>query len=121
MNTHLTPSSIQKLYGKYLTAGDAKCLFDLFTNQATQSQWLDSRTVACWMFKTNVPTDFQLQRAKSVLHKLSSYAVCSRNNGSFLDMKIESLASGYGSIIVKPAYRLSSSINQVHQGDDCLV
>lgn len=111
MNAHLTPNSIQQLYGKYLTAGDANCLFDLFTNQATKSQWLDSSTVACWMFKTNKPTDFQLRRAKSVLHKLSSYGFGSRNKSCLLDMKIESLDSGYGSIIVKPAYRLSSLVD----------
>ena len=119
MKARLTPDVIQKLYGKYLTLADAQCLFDLFTNQAVQSQWLDSRTVACWMFKTNAPTGFQLQRAKSVLHKLSSYAFGSHNKASFLDMKIESLESGYGSIIVKPAYRLSSSITREYQGENC--
>ncbi len=55
MKLQLTPSAIQKVYGKYLTASDAQCLFDLFTDQATKSQSLDSDTVACWMFKTNKP------------------------------------------------------------------
>ena len=121
MKSQLTPFTIQKIYGKYLTASDAQCLFDLFTNQATKSQWLDSNTVACWMFKTNKPSEFELMRAKSVLHKLSSYGMGNTKKHCLLDMKVESHDSDYGSVIFKPAYRLSSSINQLQQSIDCFV
>lgn len=111
MNSHPTPDFIQKLYGKYLTLADAQCLVDLFTNQSTHSQWLDSRTVACWMFKTNNPTEFQLKRAKSLLHKLSSSIGIGHQTTSLLDMQIQSLDSGYGSMIMRPAYKLSSTVS----------
>mgnify|MGYP001443881901 CR=1 FL=1 len=111
MNAQLTPAIIQKLYSKYLTLADAQRLFDLFTNQAAQGQWLDGSTVACWMFKTNNPTEFQLMRAKSLLHKLSSSIAGGRKTTSLLDMKIQSLDSGYGSMIIKPAYKLSSAVS----------
>lgn len=110
MKAQLSPSTIQMLYSKYLSLADAQCLFDLFTNQATRSQWLDSKTVACWMFQTNNPSDFQLKRAKSLLHKLSSAASGATRKSALLDMQIQSLDSGYGSMIVKPAYKLSSAI-----------
>lgn len=111
MNAQLTPSTIQQLYSKYLSLADAQCLFDLFTNQATRSQWLDSKTVACWMFQTNNPSDFQLKRAKSLLHKLSSAASGAPRKAALLDMQIQSLDSGYGSMVVKPAYKLSSAVS----------
>ena len=111
MNAQLTPSTIQQLYGKYLDLADAQCLFDLFTNQTTRSQWIDSKTVASWMFQTNSPSEFQLKRAKSLLHKLSTVASGPSRKAALLDMQIQSLDSGYGSMIIKPAYKLSSAIS----------
>ena len=112
MNAQLCPATIQKFYSKYLTLDDAQCLFELFTNQANERQWLDCRTVACWMFRTNNPTEFQLKRSKSLLHKLSSSIAGGHATNSLLDMKIQSLDSGYGSMIIKPAYKLSSAVTE---------
>tara|TARA_Y100000816_G_scaffold267964_1_gene229798 strand:- start:338 stop:688 length:351 start_codon:yes stop_codon:yes gene_type:complete len=115
MNAQLTPAIIEKQYSKYLNLADAQCLFDLFTNQVAQGQWLDARTVACWMFKTNNPSEFQLMRAKSLLHNLSSSILEGRRETCLLDMKIQYLDSGYGSTLIKPAYKLSSTVsNTLH-------
>ena len=110
MNEQLTPTTIHKLYSKYLSPSDAQCLFDLFTHKATRAKWLDSKTVACWMFQTNNPSEFQLKRAKSLLHKLSSAASGAPRKGALLEMQIQYLDSGSGSIIVIPAYKLSSAV-----------
>ena len=111
MNAQLTPAIIEKQYSKYLNLADAQCLFDLFTNQVAQGQWLDARTVACWMFKTNNPTEFQLIRAKSLLYKLSSSFAGGYRTTSMLDKKLQSIDSGYGSTIMKPVYKLSSTVS----------
>ena len=109
MNTQLSPVVIEKAYGKYLTLADAQCLFHLFTDQANGSQWIDSNTVACWLFKTNKPTSYQLKRAKSLLHKLSASDNWGRRKTCLLEMKMQAEDSGYGSMIIKPVYKLSSS------------
>ena len=111
MNAQLTPAIIQKLYNKYLNLSDAQCLFDLFTNRTAKDQWLDCRTVACWMFRTNNPTEFQLMRSKSLLHKLSLSISIGQKTISLLDMQIQALDSGYGSMIMRPAYKLSSTVS----------
>ena len=111
MNEQLTPSAIHKLYSMYLSLADAKCLFDLFTDQATRAKWLDSKTVACWMFQTNNPSDFQVKRAKSLLHKLAAAASGAPRKAALLDMQIQYLESGYGSMIVSPAYKLSAAVS----------
>lgn len=107
MNDQLTPRIIKSVYGKYLSLADAQCLFDLFTNQSIEGQWIDSNTVACWMFKTNKPKDFQLERAKSLLHKLSSSEIGSHKKPCLLDMQIKSEDTGCGSMIIKATYKLS--------------
>ena len=113
MPAQLTPLSMQRLYSKYLSLADAKCLFDLFANQSIRSQWLDSRTVSCWMFRTNNPSDFQLRRTMSLLHKLSSAANGAASQPALLDMQIQLIDSGHGSMLVKPAYKLSSAVDDV--------
>ena len=119
MKALLTPAIIEEAYGKYLTLADAQCLLYLFTVQATHSQWLDSNTVACWLFKTNRPTEFQLNRAKSILHKLSSCGNGCRDKACLLDMKIQPQDSGYGSIILQPVYKLSPSAIDVNSATAC--
>lgn len=121
MNTTLTPAIVEEAYGKYLTLADAQCLLYLFTDQAAHSQWLDSNTVACWLFKTNRPSDFQLKRAKSILHKLSPCENSGQRKACLLDMKLQSQDSGYGSVIIKPVYRLSSSAFDVNSATACFV
>ena len=120
MNDQLTPSIIKSVYGKYLSLADAQCLFDLFTNQAAEGQWLDSNNVACWMFETNKPTDFQLKRAKLLLHKLSANQIDSCKRPCLLDMQIKYEDTGYGSMIVKATYKLSSNFPKMHGQIACI-
>ena len=63
------------------------------------------------MFQANNPSEFQLKRAKSLLHKLSSTTSGASREAALLDMQIQSLDSGYGSMVVKPAYKLSSAVS----------
>jgi len=120
MNDQLTPGIVKSVYGKYLSLADAQCLLDLFTNQATEGQWLDSNTVASWMYRTNKPTDFQLKRAKSLLHKLSSSQIDSCKKPYLLDMQIKSEDTGYGSMVVKATYKLSRNSPMTYVKSACI-
>lgn len=106
MSTWTAPL-LEKSYAKHVSRTDADRLLELFSTQNESGDWLDSHTVACWIFETNAPTEFQKLRSQSLLRNLSSQARAAKGPAKFLDVKIQSVDTGYGSTVFRPTYKIS--------------
>ncbi|WP_186539649.1 hypothetical protein [Synechococcus sp. BIOS-E4-1] len=86
-------------------------LVDFFCEVNADNAWVDAKTLACWVFETNNPSEFQRQYTAKKLRNITGIAHTSAARLSFLDRRQQVVNNRY-----VHTYKLSKMCEEAGSG-----